>query len=93
MKFKDNGIIVEDNEERLRTCWECNPAHEHLKKVNTLHLCFECGRYCIFDKFLCELENEEKTIEWLKSKGLRENQSTTGIDAGYRITEIKIERK
>lgn len=38
----------------LRSCWECNPAHEHLKQADHLICCFECGRYwykgvCITD--------------------------------------------
>ena len=30
----------------LRTCWNCNPAHEHLKEcADYVILCFACGRY------------------------------------------------
>lgn len=28
----------------LRTCWECNSAHEHLKDCEKLH-CISCGKY------------------------------------------------
>lgn len=27
----------------IRSCWKCNSAHKHLKKVDYLILCFECG--------------------------------------------------
>lgn len=28
----------------MRSCWNCNPAHEHLKS-RELIWCFECGHY------------------------------------------------
>ena len=28
----------------MRSCWNCNPAHEHLKK-HALIVCYSCGRY------------------------------------------------
>uniref|UniRef100_A0A6M3XGZ6 Uncharacterized protein n=1 Tax=viral metagenome TaxID=1070528 RepID=A0A6M3XGZ6_9ZZZZ len=29
-----------------RSCWNCNPTHEHLKKSNDCVIfCLECGRY------------------------------------------------
>jgi hypothetical protein len=28
----------------LRTCWECNSAHEHLRSANYPLLCFACGK-------------------------------------------------
>lgn len=28
----------------LRSCWECNPAHEHLKEHGLIN-CFECGKF------------------------------------------------
>lgn len=29
----------------MRTCWECNPAHEHLKDVGGLFTCIDCARW------------------------------------------------
>ena len=29
----------------VRSCWECNPAHEHLKTRSGLFTCCECGRW------------------------------------------------
>ncbi len=28
----------------MRSCWECNAAHEHLKRAEGLFWCFDCGR-------------------------------------------------
>ncbi len=31
---------------QLRSCWDCNPAHEHLRRVESSVIsCFDCGRY------------------------------------------------
>lgn len=40
----------------MRSCWECNPAHEHLKTVGGLFTCFDCGRWFMNGGFF---ENEE----------------------------------
>lgn len=86
MIWKGNGIIqMEEGEPALRSCWECNAAHEHLKKVNFLHICFQCGRYWVFDSFLDAFETDEEFDAFLKSWGLEPGDSTTSIDAGYRI--------
>ena len=29
----------------LRSCWNCNEAHEHLKERDYPILCFECGKW------------------------------------------------
>lgn len=28
----------------FRSCWECNPSHEHLRDVARMFWCFECGK-------------------------------------------------
>ena len=28
----------------LRSCWECNSAHEHLRSADYQVLCFACGK-------------------------------------------------
>jgi len=38
-------ILLKNTEFAMRSCWECNPAHNHLKKVGGLFTCFECGRW------------------------------------------------
>lgn len=94
MKIKSDKIELEKGEPAFRSCWSCNPAHEHLKQVNWLHVCLMgCGRYWIFDRFLDEFEDNDKIVEWLKSLGLKDGESTTKIDKGYRITHIKFQRK
>jgi PHP family Zn ribbon phosphoesterase len=34
-----------DGDYAFRSCWMCNQAHEHLKEVDYMIECFECGRY------------------------------------------------
>jgi uncharacterized Zn finger protein len=30
----------------MRSCWNCNPSHQHLKKeTECVIYCFECGNY------------------------------------------------
>ena len=29
----------------MRSCWECNPAHNHLKTVGGLFICLDCNRW------------------------------------------------
>lgn len=29
----------------LRSCWKCNPAHKHLKDLDAVIWCFECGNW------------------------------------------------
>lgn len=39
----------------LRSCWECNPAHDHLNQEDDiLYLCFVCNRYYMDGIFLTE---------------------------------------
>jgi hypothetical protein len=78
-------LEIEIGEPALRSCWECNPAHEHLKRVNWLHCCFSCGRLWIFDKFLNGFETDAALDAFLRGRGLEPGQSTITIDAGYRI--------
>ena len=45
----------------IRSCWNCNPAHEHLKKANYIIHCYECGRF--FYKGLDVTVQDEKAPE------------------------------
>jgi hypothetical protein len=29
----------------MRSCWNCNTCHEHLREVKYVIWCFECGHY------------------------------------------------
>lgn len=88
MIFKNGILKTEEDEPAMRSCWECNGAHERLKTVNFLHSCFECGRDWIFDTFLDKFINNDEIIEWLKSLGVKEGESTKTIDKGYRVIVI-----
>lgn len=91
MIWKQGGIIkMEEGEPSMRSCWECNLAHTYLKTVNFLHICFECGRYWVFDKFLDSFKTDGEFDKFFSSMGLKSGDSTSKIDGGYRIQVIKI---
>jgi len=50
----------DEGEPIIRSCPECNPAHEHLFKTNRLHYCFECGRHWLLNKYLSDFETDEE---------------------------------
>ena len=94
MIWLGNGKIkLEKNEPAMRSCWECNKCHEGLKKVNCLHVCYDCGRYWVFDRFLDSLKSDEEFDKFFKDKGMKVGDSTTKIDAGYRITVMTFKSK
>jgi len=37
-------LLADQNNYSLRSCWNCNPAHEYLKN-STLLCCFDCGHW------------------------------------------------
>jgi len=44
-KKEATEIIHKDSTNfQLRSCWNCNGAHEHLKKSEIPIKCFECGK-------------------------------------------------
>ena len=89
MIWKGKGMIkMEKGEPFLRSCWACNSAHEHLKKVNTLHQCFECGNMWVFNHFLKDFKTIESYDNYFKSKGMKVGDSTKKIDAGYRVMHL-----
>lgn len=91
MKYLGNGNIkMEKGEPLLRSCWECNSAHEHLKKVNRLHYCFSCGKYWVYDRFIDSFKNDKEFDGFFKKQGLKKGDSTTKIDKGYRVMRITI---
>lgn len=87
----DGKLKMEKGEPVLRSCWNCNSAHKHLKKVNFLHTCFSCGRFWIFDKFLDRFKSDKEFDNFFEKMGLKKGESTTKIDKGYRITCLTIE--
>jgi len=95
MRFngKTGNIKVEKGEPALRSCWECNSAHKHLKKVNTLHSCFTCGRMWVFNRYLSSFKTPQAVEAWLIKKGVKKNGSTKKIDAGYRVMVFSFGKK
>ena len=43
---------------QLRSCWNCNPAHEHLKDYGLIN-CFDCGRWYYMGIDITEDETKE----------------------------------
>lgn len=41
----------------LRSCWNCNPAHERLKQADCLIMCFSCGGWYLRGHNLSELSD------------------------------------
>ena len=67
MKYiSHDNYELEEGEPVLRSCWECNGAHEHLKDVTSLHFCVWCGRYWIYGHYLTEF-NDSDLDGFLKS--------------------------
>jgi len=93
--WKGGGLVwLEQGEPAFRSCWECNAAHEHLKKVNMLHVCIMgCGRYWVFDRFLDEFDTDEEFDAFFLGKGLHAGESTKKVDAGYRVLGSSLKRK
>ena len=92
MIWHGNGKVeVEEGEPAMRSCWECNSAHERLKTVNFLHVCFDCGRYWVFDRFLNSFDSDEMFDAFFQGLGMGPGQSTTTIDKGYRISVITVQ--
>lgn len=57
--------LIKKTEFSMRSCWECNPAHEYFKNVGGLFTCFECGRWYMNGDFFtsekhCNAEFEER---------------------------------
>ena len=40
----------------MRSCWNCNPSHEHLKNAEYPFVCFECGNW-FYKGFNITVEN------------------------------------
>jgi len=67
MIVKTNGMIrFEEGEPALRSCPECNPAHEHLRDVKFVHWCFQCNRYWINGRYLDTRADLDKFIEFMR---------------------------
>lgn len=67
MKYKAfDTYKLDPGEPVMRSCWECNPAHGHLKNATRLHYCPWCDRYWIFGRYLDSFDSPEEMDEFLK---------------------------
>jgi len=90
MIFLGNGNLkLEKNEPTFRSCWNCNSAHEQLKKLNMIMNCFICGKNFIFGREM-NFKNDKEFDKFFKNYGLKKGDSTTKVDLGYRITVLTI---
>lgn len=79
MIWKGNGICkMEEGEPAMRSCWECNGAHERIKDTNFLHICFNCGKFWILGRYF-DFNSDEECDDFFKSKGLEPGNSTQKI--------------
>lgn len=82
MIWYGNGEVrleSEHNEPHMRSCWECNSAHEHLRASSYFHTCFACGKsWCLGWDFQQDATDEEFDAHF-SSQGLKPGDSTTKI--------------
>lgn len=62
--------VREEGEPALRSCPECNEAHERLRHKEFLQMCFVCGRQWIHGRYLDDGTNgfasKEEMDDFLK---------------------------
>ena len=44
MTLSEYNKRTKNDEPALRSCWNCNSAHEYLKKADYIIWCFDCGK-------------------------------------------------
>lgn len=55
-------IVSEDRANfGMRSCWNCNGAHEHLKGAEYVFTCFECGHW-YYKGFDITEKDEQETV-------------------------------
>jgi hypothetical protein len=57
---------MDAGEPAMRSCPECNGAHEHLRNTDFLHVCFQCGKYWIFGRYLDSFKTVEEMDAFMK---------------------------
>lgn len=51
----------------MRSCWNCNPTHEHLKEASYPFVCFECGNWFYKGFNITQSdESHESTVDEIK---------------------------
>jgi hypothetical protein len=43
--LREEAAATAPNGPAIRSCWECNGAHEHLRDADYLIWCFGCGKF------------------------------------------------
>jgi len=78
--WNGNGMIVpQPGEPALRSCPECNPAHEYLRNVHSLHSCNTCGRYWVLGRYIDSFEEDEDFDAFFASRGMQRGGSTFDV--------------
>lgn len=77
MIFLGNGRLkFEEGEPILRSCWNCNKAHLHLKNANYIINCFECDGFFIRGKNIKKFKTDEDFDNFFIKQGLKIGDST-----------------
>jgi hypothetical protein len=66
MKFVGKKLMRETGEPAMRSCSNCNAAHEHLLKEKCEHWCYDCGRHYGYGRFFDTFKNEKEFLEWAR---------------------------
>lgn len=53
----------------LRSCWDCNGAHEHLKQADYVINCFGCGRWLYKGQDVTDYGDEAPVAEDVRCVG------------------------
>lgn len=56
--LKEYKKRCKNGEPALRSCWNCNEAHKHLKKADYLIYCVWCGKMYLKGKEITEITEE-----------------------------------
>lgn len=67
--------LIQEGEFEFRSCYKCNPAHEHLKYSNTLILCFICGHFYYNETSLSAMKKELEEEKQMKAKNTEQNNT------------------
>lgn len=59
MTFDEMIECINKGDFALRSCWNCNSAHNHLKKANYIICCFDCGIFYYKGKPVIEYQKKE----------------------------------
>ena len=63
--------LRDSNQFAMRSCWECNSAHMHLKTYKGLFVCFACGRWFMDGNYLEKDTHSQKELEPCEYQSLK----------------------